>query len=167
MNNEIILNDTVNVSDSKIRGIVILQNPDGTVVFKKENIIVESGREYIRNLLYSKIDDEFTEDRFIKTLKFGSGTTLTKPSDTTLESSFYSVVIATDEDTLLVRDPDEDTLALKLTTTVTSSGITSDVMSELGLFLSDTPETMFSRLVFEPVPFTSTTTYNLTYYIYF
>jgi hypothetical protein len=47
-------------------------------------------------------------------------------------------------------------------------------ISELGLFLNDntvgppaTPATMFSRLVFEPIPLTAEHTYEITYYIYF
>jgi hypothetical protein len=40
-------------------------------------------------------------------------------------------------------------------------------IGELGLFLNDNPATIFSRLVFEPIPVALGNTYEITYYIYF
>jgi hypothetical protein len=66
------LSDTFRVSDSKIRGYVILRREDGSIVFKKENMIVEKGRKYIRDLVFSKISGE-TVSKYISKLKFGVG----------------------------------------------------------------------------------------------
>mgnify|MGYP000876326606 CR=1 FL=1 len=62
------LRDDLRVSDSKIRGFVVLENENG-VVFAKPNMIVESGRQYIRDLVYGNV---FTaETKAFTKLEFG------------------------------------------------------------------------------------------------
>lgn len=64
--------ETVRVSDSGPRGVVVLEREDGTLVFRKENMIVATGRQYISNLVYGMIESP-AETRFIETIKFGTG----------------------------------------------------------------------------------------------
>jgi hypothetical protein len=95
MEKNIILKDSVNISDSKIRGIVVLEREDGTIVFKKENMIVEGGRNYIKNIFFTKVSGG-TEDRKIYTLKFGTNTDLTEVADTDLKANVSAYTINTD-----------------------------------------------------------------------
>jgi hypothetical protein len=94
MEKNIILKDSVNISDSKIRGVVVLEKEDGTVVFKKENMIVEGGRNYIKNLFFTKVSGG-TENRKIYTLKFGTSTALTEVGNTDLAASVSTYTINT------------------------------------------------------------------------
>jgi hypothetical protein len=95
MEKNIILKDSVNISDSKIRGVVVLEKEDGTVIFKKENMIVEGGRNYIKNLFFTKVSGG-TENRKIYTLKFGTSTALTLVGDTDLKANVPAYTINTD-----------------------------------------------------------------------
>jgi hypothetical protein len=74
----IILKDSYFASDSPIRGYVILKREDGTIIFKKENMIVEGGRRYIRDLISSKITDTALSNK-ISSIKFGEGAEVTTP----------------------------------------------------------------------------------------
>jgi hypothetical protein len=80
MEKEIHLSDSLKVSDSKIRGVVRLEREDGTVVFQKENMIVESGRRFIENKTFGD-GDYASSDYKIDTIKFGTGTSLPTSSD--------------------------------------------------------------------------------------
>jgi hypothetical protein len=154
--------DTLRVSDSKIRGYVVLER-DGKVIFKKENMIVENGRNYIKNLVHSKLIDGTSEARSISTLKFGEGTALVDASDTDLISNvlFYNKTLSITNLTVLSGDE----IGLKVTVEVEGNDSPAASVTELGLFLSD--GSLFSRLVFDVFPLNQNTTYNLTYYIYF
>jgi len=72
----IILRDKMNLSDSKIRGHVYFRNENGDIIFSKENMIVASGREYIRNVIFSLIDTSATETRKINKVMFGKDQTM-------------------------------------------------------------------------------------------
>jgi hypothetical protein len=154
--------DTLRVSDSKIRGYVVLER-DGKVIFKKENMIVENGRNYIKNLVHSKLNGGTIEARSISTLKFGEGTALVDASDTDLVSNvpFYNKTLSITNLTVLSGDE----IGLKVTVEVEGNDSPAASVTELGLFLSD--GSLFSRLVFDVFPLNQNTTYNLTYYIYF
>ena len=82
--------DNLKVSDSKIRGIVILKDEDGKIIFKKENMIVETGRTYIRDLVSSALLGTITTPDKIYEIQFGTGSTVTSSLDTTLENELSS-----------------------------------------------------------------------------
>jgi hypothetical protein len=209
MEKNIILKDSVNISDSKIRGVVVLEKEDGTIVFKKENMIVGAGRTYIKNLVYTKVTGG-TESRKLYSLKFGTSTALTQVGDTDLAGAVSAYTINTtslqwkkipfdeeetyDEGTSFPVSPSENDLFLNTDTNnfyiYTKAMVISELdspeigvkvsailrgidaqqlsISELGLFLNDTPTaTMFSRLVFDGFPLTANSAYILSYYIYF
>jgi hypothetical protein len=211
MEKELVLKDSVDISDSKIRGIVVIEKEDGTILFRKENMIVATGRQYLRNLVYGLITSP-AETRKINSIRFGTGLNLVKSSDTNLTSviSAYDISLTTlqwkkipledqtgyDEGVEFPSNPTENDLflntyngnfyiytkAMTVSNSISSSeiglkisvnlrgqsGFTADI-TELGLFLNDTPTaTMFSRLVFDKIPLTQNMeAYNLTYYIYF
>jgi len=170
MERKIVLSDHVNVSDSsqKIRGYVILTKSDGTVIFKKDNMIVENGRTYIRNLVHSKLSGGTTENRSFANLRLGTGTALTTP--TTIASAITKlgedIELSVSNVTIPIIPVNSiDSVSIQISTQIDGADYVSEIVSELGILLSD--GSLFSRLVFEPVPLTSGTTYNLTYYIYF
>jgi hypothetical protein len=76
-----ILNDSFRVSDSKVKGYVVIKQ-DGKIILRKENMIVENGRKYIKNLVLSKI----TETRKINSIKFGTGTAPVSSNNTSLQT---------------------------------------------------------------------------------
>jgi len=61
--------------------------------------------------------------------------------------------------------PDSVSIGLKITIDIIGTAAVNDASSELGLFLSD--DSLFSRVVFDPIPLTENFKYKLTYYIYF
>jgi hypothetical protein len=77
------LNDEVMIRDFGIKGVVIVTRDDGTIVFKKQNMIVEGGRKYIKNLLGAKLGFG-AEDRKIDTMKFGTGSSMVSVEDNTI-----------------------------------------------------------------------------------
>jgi hypothetical protein len=253
---EFTLQDTLRVSDSKIKGFVVMEREDGTTVFAKPNMIVENGRNFIKDLVYKQVSTD-TETRKFSHISFGSGITPTIPtmedleipitdlskgtvdnstpvdiSDTNLvwseitttysyglvlptsavtgelfvmdnEDTTYTLYTATAVDTwdagvaldstIILPDittedhgdyifstrnnklyyasyvlevlPSNNAIGLKITIDVIGTTGVDKSSSELGLFLSD--DTLFSRVVFDPVPITDTLKYKLTYYIYF
>jgi hypothetical protein len=252
--NEIILKDEFRVSDSnKIKGFVVLERTDGTVIFKKENMIVENGRKYLRDLVYGTLFTGSAETRKFANIKFGTNNIVTTPVMTDIASSsiqtytinttdlvwsewintkytfgtavppntfgvnddlfvynnnngvyslykkvsgtwnIFSGITFTASQTLildsagssgnyffhiatsklyikenkLVKLSDNIGIGLKLNIRLTgSNGL--DNAKELGLFLTDgTNQSLFSRLVFEPVSLAAGYDYKLTYYIYF
>jgi hypothetical protein len=80
---KITLNDSFRVSDSKMHGVVVVKE-NGKIIIKKENMIVSSGRSYIKNLLSSKIFTGIIEDRKIDSVKFGTGTNPVFSTNTSL-----------------------------------------------------------------------------------
>jgi len=241
----LILKDELRVSDSTLKGFVVMTREDGTVIFKKNNMIVEGGRNYIKNLVYGNISGT-AEIKYIETAKFGYGTITTAPEDTdlagkvggttylyeylldtttlvwsdyiaypytfgatlpttgmiandrfvnTTDSKIYvystswdlgtSITIASSDPVVgslnafyfnnltnklyivepkIVLLPSHLGIGIKLNI-ILEGGSVYESTSELGLFLDD--NTLFSRIVFDPIPITSGFKYRLTYYIYF
>jgi len=149
-------------SHSNIRGFAVLKQDDGTVLFKKENMIVKKGREFILKKLMGEevlAEDGITPVTFSNgKIEFNNSTEMTTPLDESLKGSELAPIsINFSSSNLSYTD-------LITTITVSITGETK-IISELGIFLSD--DSLFSRVVFEPVSVSSTTSYTLTYYIYF
>jgi hypothetical protein len=165
---KITLNDTFRVSDSKVRGYVVIKQ-DGKIIIKKENMIVEGGREYIKDRIYG--DSAAT----IKKIFFGNSTKIVESTDV-LSTTFTNSTTATSLGSLDIVDDSanfliDKTVDREVVYTANVSKVILDLtedstLSELGLVLSD-GTTLFSRLVFEAVPLTDDHTYEIKYYIYF
>jgi hypothetical protein len=84
---EFSLQDTLRVSDSKIKGFVVMEREDGTTVFAKPNMIVKNGRNFIKDLVYNQVATTNMDERKFSSIGFGSGITPTSPTDTDLESA--------------------------------------------------------------------------------
>jgi hypothetical protein len=182
------IEDHVNFKDSKVRGIVTLKRSDGTVVFTKENMIVQSGRRYLwekfmqaTNIIVSNgeisaggIGASYTrqfDGYTLGELAFGSSGTATLFNQTALSREFSDAVVPR----ILLSNPSvelgsSDNPYIKIVASVdnTSSG-DNFTIHELGLFLTkaDNPSILFSRVVFDPIPVGSGDVYEVEYYIYF
>jgi hypothetical protein len=90
---EFSLQDTLRVSDSKIKGFVVMEREDGTTVFAKPNMIVKNGRNFIKDLVYNQVATNSTvkDPRKFSHIRFGSGTTPTSPDDNDLEAYISTI----------------------------------------------------------------------------
>jgi hypothetical protein len=168
---KITLKDSFRVSDSKVTGYVVIKE-NGKIIVKKENMIVEAGRKYIKDRIFG--DSNLT----IKKILFGNSAKVVESTDVlsttftnSTPTSIGSLDIVDDTEFSINKTADREVV---YTVTITKDilGLTNDKsVSELGLVLSDSgdPEvlTLFSRLVFEPIPLTADHTYEIKYYIYF
>jgi hypothetical protein len=175
------ISDRVDITDSPMKGVVILKKEDGTVIFKKENMIVETGRKYLKELYIKSLAavvsgattetgaDTYTrefDDYSVNYIGFGNNGSITRFEATGLSGTArYAKILQTD---VFVNDP----LSIRFVGVIDNA--TSDTgfsAQELGLFLTigddlDTKK-LFSRVVFDPIPVGSGDRYEIEYYIYF
>ena len=85
------LQDTLRVSDSAIKGFVVMEREDGTTVFAKPNMIVENGRNYIKDLVFNQVATTTMDTRKFSHIRFGSGMTATSPMMTDLETHIAGI----------------------------------------------------------------------------
>jgi hypothetical protein len=162
------------INDSKITGIVVIKNKDGKIILKKENMIVETGREFIRDKFAKNAGiGNFSEgysgtylDYSLTHIGFGNSDVVTQ----------YTMTELISEDTEL-RTPlssvnvNKGTVEpyLKFTANVDRiNEATGYTLREIGLYLtSGLIFTLFSRIVFDPIPIAAGEKYEVEYYIYF
>jgi hypothetical protein len=171
-------NDYLNISDSKIRGVVILKREDGTIVFKKENMIVQNGRKFIRDK-FAKFGisalSEYTSSLMSYNLSyvlFGNSDVITEYTMTQLVSPAPNN--ETNQNISIGNvSVEEVNMFVKFRATLDRTGKqTGYTAKELGFMLKDTssspgPDLLFSRIVFDPITIGASEKYELEYYIYF
>lgn len=159
-------------SDNKDRpyGWVIFKRDDGKIMFKKHNMIVDGGRNFLKTCMLSTKGSILTAGSF----KFGIGTIPTSANDSALgsaiDSSSDNKVILLDNESFLADSNENGEHYIKGTCHIKGINNNSYSISELGLFLQGTDAfngKMFSRLVFEAVPVSEKVGYTVEYYIYF
>lgn len=175
--------DTFRVSDKKgagpVKGLVVLRNDKGEIIFKKNNLVVKAGRKIIKQLFFKSLaigDTTETQVYYTPSIIIGSGTTVTTEDTGTLDfqnSIKLSIGDLSNTSDFVNNSPDaSDDIYIQFTVNIKGSGTTAINMSELGICLNQkdaTTETdiLFSRIVFDPLPFTSSNNYQLEYYLYF
>jgi hypothetical protein len=173
------IEERVNVSDSKIRGVVVFKRQDGTIVLKKENAIVQNGRKFIRDkFIASGITSLSSFDSNLSTYEldkivFGSSDVATEYNMTSLvaQDADSVVTISTTPGSV---EAEDSAMFIKFSAemdrTNKSNGFT---VREIGLVIKDTRETgagpdlLFSRAVFDPITVAPGEKYQVEYYIYF
>lgn len=137
------VSDTLRVSDSKIRGVVILSREDGTVVFRRENMIVGTGRSYISGLVSGAIAGTLSgSTKKISTIKFGTGTTLPTAGDIELEDNVAVYDTELDSDLVWKKSADEvSEVATDPATVVVGDYIYNTTDDELKIGTAGTPDT--------------------------
>jgi hypothetical protein len=137
-------------------------------------MIVTNGRTYLKNLALDKVLGTNNETRKISKVKFGKGLDITTPNTSSLISLIniddYIIDIGLVESETIpsafVRNLDGN-IGIEVIIKVKGVSSASEMISEMGLFLNDNDESMFSRVIFEPTPFTNATSYKMTYTVYF
>ncbi len=103
------LHDTYNVTDSLVRGYVIMKDQNNNVIFQKSNMIVASGRDAIFNtILKSAIAAGMGEQQqdigqtfsHFSRIRFGNGTSITTPETTSIKE----ILDASDEKKNIIYD---------------------------------------------------------------
>lgn len=172
------IEESVNVSDSKIRGVVVVKRQDGTVLLKKENAIVRDGRKFIRDKFIasgipslSGFTTELSTYELDK-IAFGSSDVATEYDMTSLVSqdSESAVVMSEVADTA---SAEAGTMFIKFTAQMDRTSLsTGYTVREIGLVLVDSAvspgaDKLFSRAVFDPITVAPGETYQVEYYLYF
>jgi hypothetical protein len=170
------ITESLNISDSKIRGVVVIKDWSGKIILKKENMIVESGRKIIRDVFIK--NGIFVKSSFIGTYSsyllthvvFGSSDVASQSTMTALESEVLRVRLV--ESDVVVADNSVQ-IKFKAIADLTNS-LTGITIKELGLLakkfegnIETNDETLFSRAVFDSIPVAAGEKYEVEYYIYF
>lgn len=189
------MEDMINISDNiGPHGYVVIKNHDtGEILFKGHNMVVANGRRAVfflfLNQFFSNINDfndENANDNGVlnrtnfnsllsnlkMVCKLSNDGGQTQYSDNALKSKSNCKEI-TNLGSLCAAtcDNNSKTLYLKISFSniKNDSGDISSI-SELGLFMkseSDSTEYMFSRITFDPIPYSANESFDMTYYIYF
>jgi len=180
------IKDKFIVSDSGfIKGVVTMKKKDGTIIFTKENMIVQTGRDYFRELIIlgslpqSIITTKSFTPQFdgyvISHMGFGRSGTATILTQTDLASPDEGFIFSLTE-SYIDLDADQKAMVFKgiIDNINGSYGFSSQ---ELGLYITDEAENnletklankkLISRIVFDPIPVPSGDEYEVEYYIYF
>jgi hypothetical protein len=165
--------DNINISDSSsVKGYVVMKNSKGETLFKKENMIVQDGRKYIREkfIINSLLSDNSFSSTYTqafqgyKLSKIGYGSsglatllTTTALADPRIYSTLEAQNIEASGTSLFI--------IFKASVVLTESF----TIRELGLFLTKalSEDKLFSRLVFDPISLEAGETYTIDYYLYF
>ena len=190
-----ILNDKFDITDSLVRGFVVLKDQNDNIIFKKSNMVVGAGRDAIFNTIRNAfknnnnigIDKEGSSFSHFTKISFGNGNEMTTPETASIKEIIddsgkviYSVNIdETDEDS----NDDTDDISVEMSSIsennirridfeITVPSTTPAEITELGLFfkLENNEEHLFSRVVFDPIfcgANAAITELKLHYYLYF
>ena len=169
------IKDYFKISDdhSEVRGFIEVKDSDGNTIFVKENMITETGREYIKKLVYAGFGYTSDESRTLHSIHFNKDGGITNSSDTELHGT------STTDDIVFLLNQEGPSNGYTYSITVTDNArslrfsidITdipaenSIVFREAGLFLDNGD--MFSRVAFAPLTLKTGNTYKINYYIYF
>lgn len=182
------VNDRLGLSEGlSVKGIVIIKDANGNIIVKKHNMIVASGRRAILESLKStkklNINAIFFSDKFSK-----DETTIApvayndvypedaeKPTNMkefevgTTDTSKFKLEYVTESGTVAKSTENEIEPYIKVSGTLSYLDYTASQIRTLGLLITTTnTKTLFSRIIFEPIPFTDKMeSYTIEYYIYF
>jgi hypothetical protein len=156
------LEDSFKVSDSRIKGYVVIKQGD-KIILKKENMIVASGRKFIKDKVFG------TSTFAITKILFGTGVSPVQATDTVASITSIGDYDITDTSNFSINVTDNLTTLITINLTKASLGTLDTLVSELGLVLTKTGEAdiLFSRLTFDAIPLTNDNDYEIKYYIYF
>ena len=181
------INDNLYFSDSGFHGYVIAKDQNGNIIFEKNNMVVQSGREAILHRLgltcldiipegdkRDKIEEKSAFKKF-SSVKFGSGINMTTMYMDDLTSEItdgvsypYSYSISESSENVEISF---DIESRKIIFNITVDTSKPAELSELGLFFKNEndDELMFSRVVFDPIycgANAAVTSFDITYYLY-
>lgn len=180
------LNDRLGLSEGlSVKGIVIIKDANGNIIVKKHNMIVASGRRAILESLKSTkklninaifFSDKFSEDEItIAPVAYNDvyPDASKKPTNMkefevgTTDTSKFKLEYATESKAESAENEIEP--YIKVSGSLSYLDYTAAQIRTLGLLITTTnTKTLFSRIIFEPIPFTDKMeSYKIEYYIYF
>lgn len=179
-NKKIVFKDEIQIDDRPlVKGVVVLRDDNGKIIFKKNNMIVNAGRKYLQKLFFQSISTRAQPTLYSTNVNVivGTGSSVTTASMTkdNFENAVELVSSKSTNNTFITESNENDEPYLIFKLKVRGEGTTAFNMSELGIVLdykldpndADTTSNLFSRIVFDPLPFTSSNSYDLDYYMYF
>lgn len=171
-----------------LKGYVVLSDSHGKKYVDKHNMILNEGRKVVMSKLFKDVpnrDESMTSYADYKLTKVlisnnseESDYNGTINTYNTLNSKYFEITLGSGNDSACVADYDLSDLVAKYTINMTIS-ITSEeypvlaemlTINSIGLVMenSSNGELLFSRIVFDPIPITtSAESFKLEYYIYF
>ena len=173
-----IIRDNYDINDSLINGLCVARTPDGKVLFKKHNMVVNGGRDAILSTMLAETKISFTR------IAFGNNISMTT-RDTTNISEFkhgdetvysYNVVDSAsgiDDKSVATYVVDGENRSIKFSVPVKASNPAE--ICEMGLFCKYTDEAgietekLFSRVVFDPIfcgPNAAVSSFTIEYVVY-
>ena len=178
-NDNMIIRDNYDVNDSLVNGLCIARTPDGKVLFKKHNMVVNGGRDAILSTMLAETKISFTR------IAFGNNISMTT-RETTSISGFkhgdedvysYNVVDSAsgiDDKSVSTYVVDGENRSIKFSVPVKASNPAE--ICEMGLFFKltdsggeDGEENLFSRVVFDPIfcgPNAAVSSFTIDYVVY-
>lgn len=171
------IQDKLTVSDSKIGGYIVVTDSSGRVVLRKDNMILENGRKFIRdkfiaNGIRAMSSYAGTYGAYSMThIAFGNDASVSIPTMTSLVSEVTRSEITES----IVRAVDNSLQVQFRAIVDRTESIDGLNISEIGLVIKELDingeetlnETLFSRVVFDTIPVAAGETYEVNYYIYF
>lgn len=163
----IILNDAYTARDFTPKGIVIVYEDD-KVIFKKQNLIVGSGRQHIVNKLLG-LSDNF--NIVGGEVWLGTNGTLPSPGDTSgtisaVETLKTVIQDDTSGDSGYLSSLSGDSIGFKIS--LKNLEASNVDIKEIGILCKDSSTfKLFSRLVFDTQVFRTGKKYNIEYFVYF
>lgn len=150
------------------RGFVTLYEGDKVIFARKENKILNAGREYIYKLakkyIFGNTDTLNTIESF--SMKIGTKDSAVLSTDTVISTVPDKVPDITGITPTCANN--DYSISLAGSFSVASGQTVSDPFSEIGInLISGENNILFSRIVFDPVYLKTGTTYNIIYVIYF
>ena len=163
------INDYASITDSKVRGIVVIKDANGKILVQKENMIVEAGRKFIRDSFLAVALTEtglaYSEAK-LTDIAFGGNDNITEYGMTELVSEFPNTRVPLTSGVYTVGTTDNN---IKFTASLDRTNKDLGfVLRELGLIITNGATTsLFSRVVFDPIPVAAGEKYTVEYFIYF
>lgn len=163
--------------------VVIRDDSTGKILLQKSNMVVETGRSFVYSLFVESLEGVVSSDSGIELSTaerldkcvLGTGSKkIVEYTDTDLNERLegYDISLTDKSDRLKIElgsTIDEESKGKVYFLKFQISGIKGngdDInITELGLFLNNGD--LFSRITFDPIPFSVSTSFSLDYYIYF
>jgi hypothetical protein len=180
------IKDEFTVKDSGfVKGVVTLKHKNGKVIFTKENMILQTGRDFFRELVILgaipdiiKTAKSFTkqyENMVISHMGFGRSGSATSLSMLDLVAPDENFIFALTENYI---ELEAEQKALIFKGRIDNiNGEYGFSAQELGLYITNETlsteaarlgtKELISRIVFDPIPVSSGDEYEVEYYIYF
>ena len=168
--------DKLPINDSLVHGFVVARDDNGSIIFKKSNMVVNGGRESIIALINNTMFNTEADNAFktFSSIKFGSNYSMTTPDTDGITEignpvAYQYDISTTREEKKAYCEYDGPNKCFKIYIDVEAN--TPAEIRELGLYFKNRKdeELLFSRVVFDPIfcgANAAISKFTMTYYVY-